>query len=425
MSRLNSRVFSVFYLVAGVYFNLLSSINYYPQFYQPRTFFGEPRLAYAGLTTIEATLRGGHAFSGYDANGHKINVLGIYGCENLAAITQGVSESVLACNPDCILNTIWQYRFYNQNTGKLVINGKFSSIEFLPVFTQNFKHGFFASLSIPVKKLSIIDVSYTDLTTRGVFGSGIRFVDWQETTNQIEQIMACYGIHVGHTKTVGLGDVQLFGGWTINYEDTTVLDYIDATGALGVNFPTSYRADGSYVFALPLGYDGHVGIPLVLALSLGIFDWFTFGVQTGFLWFNDKLRCMPIKTAADQSGWIKLTRVPAVVQKGTIWHIDEYFKIDHLVGGFSVCVGFSHDHANRSKVMPIDSRIASRSIIESDERLAPWTTTAFHFVFEFDFATFDHPNVPRLALTIDKTIHGKRSFDTLITGAFIGIDFEW
>ena len=403
----------------------LNALNYYPQFYQPRAFFGEPRLARSWLTSFEFTLRGGHALNGYDGGGHKVNTLNIYGWENIAMIGKNVPQAVLNCNSGCLLNTAWEYESSSGYFGKLGVTGKCSSIEFLPVITQNFDKGFFVSLSIPIKKETVKDIFYKEYTTSTNIAPGLNYIQWQNTINNIEENLSQYHVYVGTSKTSGLGDIQLFGGWTINYEDLSFLDYIDGTIAAGVNFATSKKPSANAPWCLPLGYEGHTGFPLIIAASIGALDWFTLGIQTGAMWFNNQRRLMLLKTAEEQEGWIRLPLACANVNKGTIWHVDEYLKLDHLVGGFSLFLGFSHDHANKTCATPIDQETFDRTIVNSEERLQPWTMTAFHFLFEFDFATFEHPNVPRLSFTIDKVIHGKRVFDSALFGAFVGLDCEW
>ena len=405
-------VLAKIFILILIGFNM-QAINYYPFFYQPRIFFGEPRLARSWLTSIDINVRGGHALNGFDGNGNQVNALAIYGCENLHVITQNVPQEILDCNEECLLNNLWRHESNSLCFGKLAITGKCSAMEFLPVITQNFANGFFASLSIPIKKVSIKDLFFNDLTPRESLAPDIAFMPWQTTMNNIEYNMCRYGVYLGPSKNKGLGDIQLLGGWTFNYEDTTTVDYIDFTLAAGINIPTSHIASSNAPWCLPLGYEGHIGIPLVVTASSGIFDWLTVGVQTGALWFNTKQRIVSIKTACDQQGWISLVRASARVKKGTNWHIDEYLKLDHLIGGFSLVLGFAHDHANQTR------------FANSTQRELPWTMTAFNFMLECDFATFKHPNAPRLAFTIDKVIHGKRIMDTALFGSYLGVDFEW
>jgi hypothetical protein len=253
----------------------------------------------------------------------------------------------------------------------------------------------------------------------------IKYPIWQTTINHLNEHMQCYGLYTGATKNVGLGDIQLLGGLTLNYEKTTTLDFLDFTIATGINFPTSKKQNINSPWCLPLGYNGHTAIPFISEVALGFFDWCTIGIQTGALWFNTIWRTMPFKTTYEQSGWIRLTRARACIEKGTIWHIDEYLKLDHIIGGFSAIFGFTHDHANRTVITPDNSQDFDSAIINSDECLHPWTLTAFNFMLEFDFATFNHPNIPRIAITIDKSISGKHAFDAALFGTHLAIDFEW
>jgi len=132
-----------------------------------------------------------------------------------------------------------------------------------------------------------------------------------------------------------------------------------------------------------------------------------------------------MKTAIEQQGWIKLASGYANVDKGTIWRINPYFKFDHLIGGFSFIIGFSHDHANQTHLAPCDTDTFKYAIVNSDESYKSWNMSSFHFVFEFDFASFKHSWAPHLAFTIDKSMCGKRVFDSAIFGAYITCDIEW
>lgn len=419
--RLKSFMISVVLTTAAAH---AGNFNYYPAYYRPRFFFGEPRLANKGLTSLYGFMRGGHAMDGYTCTGQQANVLNIYGRENLSVLTKGVPSALLNRNPDCIANTVWHYEASQHTFGQLTINGKFSIAEFLPVITQNIAKGFFVTITVPIKCTSIKELYYIDNSTPSSFNQSISRIDWQVFINTIEQNMCRYGTHLGPSKSHGLGDIQLLGGWTINYEDLSTIDFIDFSALVGVNIPTSTVCPYT-VFYLPLGYEGHTGIPLIIDASVGIFDWFTLGIQTGALWFNTKKRIMAMKTDSEQNGWIKLAHDAAHVKKGTIWHIDEYLKFDHLIEGFSLYVGFSHDHANRTWTTPCDTATFDYAIVNNDAQLLPWTLNAAHVVLELDWASFKHPNAPRVAFTVDKTFSGKRAFETLLFGAYLGVDCSW
>jgi len=400
-------------------------LSYKPSFTNPCSFLGEPRLTKDWLTTVNLSLTGGHSTCGHNGRKEKVNVLNIYGCENFHMLAKEVPDCILNCNPNGFINNLWQQDAALTNFGQVGISGKFAKIEFEPTIVQNLIHGFFLSLTIPIEKYSIREITYDDQTTKVSSGNNIDYYQWQSFINNIECNLKKYGLCIGNCKEAGLSDIQLLGGWSYNYENTEFIDFLDFTIALGINIPTGKIAPASASFCLSLGNDGHVGVPFIAMISVGLFDWLTLGLNGETIWFKDKTRLVAMKTAIEQQGWIKLASGYANVDKGTIWRINPYFKFDHLIGGFSFIIGFSHDHANQTHLAPCNTDTFKYAIVNSDESYKSWNMSSFHFVFEFDFASFKHSWAPHLAFTIDKSMCGKRVFDSAIFGAYITCDIEW
>lgn len=399
--------------------------HYYPSPYRPTIFGGEPRLVQPRMTSGLFYLRGGHAKHGNSACSHDCSALNLYGYQHMRAIAQGVPQAILDRNPDCYFNEVWEKQPLYSYFGQMDIQGSLSLIEFLPTLIQNLSHGFFLSLTIPVEQIAIKGVNFVDLSTPKSAGTHISFARWQHAINQLNENMARYGTCIASTSNKGLGDIQLLAGWGFNYEDIEILDYIDFTITAGVNFPTGKHADPAKTFNLPLGYNGHWAIPLIAYGSVGALDWLTLGMRGGVLWFFDRTYCVPMKTAMSQNGWIKLARGNARVNKGSVWHVEEYIKLDHIVENLSFVLGFGHDHARSTCLFPCDTQTFSTAIVNSDELLKSWTMNRFHCVLEFDMATYQHPHRPRLAFTVDKAFSGKRIFKTSVFGTYIGVDLEW
>ena len=395
-----------------------------PNPYYPRPFSGEPRLTKDWLTTINLLLRGGHSTNGHNGHKQKVNTLNIYGCENFYQMAENAPEATLNCNPNGFLNTLWQQQPHSTNFGKIAINGKFAMLEFYPTITQNFKHGLFLSLTVPIKHFSVKELTFFDQTTSISAPNATTYREWQSFFNNIENNLQPYGVCLGPTKSSGLGDTQLMGGWTYSYEETEVLDFIDFTVALGANIPTSKTVSPYIPLSIPFGFN-HPGFPFIGMISCGFFDWLTLGLNGGFLWLNNKKEFIGMKTTPEQQGLTHLARGCAMVKPGTTWFLDPYIKCDHLIGGFSLTLGFSYDHANKTTISPCDQTIFDKTVVNSDERYGDWHMTAFHFVLDFDFASFKHSWAPRIAFTVDKSMRGKRIFDTALFGAAITADIEW
>ena len=399
-------------------------MSYTPSFTNPDLFLGEPRLTKNWLTTVDLILKGGHGLKGFNGCRQSVNALNIYGCENFHMLAKGVPDSVLNCNPDGFINNLWQQDATLSNFGQVCLAGKYSLLEFDLILAQNFLYGLFLSLYIPVQKEAIRGFTICDQTTKKSAPTPALYYQWQSFINNIECNLQKYDVYIGNCKMSGLSDIQLFGGWSFSHENTTHIDFLDFTTALGVNIPTGKSCPLNAPFCLSLGYDGNLGIPFIAMISIGLWDWLTLGLDGAAMWFKDTTSEVAMKTAFEQSGCIRLASDDANVKLGTMWSISPYLKLDHLIGGLSALFAFSYDHGNRSYITPCDPTY-DINIVNCDQRLLSWDMTSFHFILDFDLASFKHPWAPHLAFIIDKAIYGKRVFDSAIFGAEITFDIEW
>ena len=400
-------------------------LSYQPFFASPRSFLGEPQLTKNWLTTINLSVNGGHSQEGYNDYKQKVNAFNIYGCENLSVLAQGVPENILDCNPNGYINTLWEQTPRKSNFGVVAIKGKFNSFDVTPSLTQNLKYGFFFSIEIPFGKYSVKGITYYDQTTRASAPSDREYYEWQSFINNIESNLQPYGLWVGNSKVSGIEDIQAFLGWSHSFEDFRTLDFLDVMVSAGINFPTAKGTPSGSPFCFALGYNGHVGFPIIAGCSVGFFDWLTLGISGATLPFKDKVRNVAMKTACEQAGWIRMAQGNALVHQGTYWAISPFIKADHLIGGFSLTLGYSYDRQCQNCYTPCDTSLYNKSIVNSDIKLSPWGMNSFHFILDFDFASFKHSWAPRIAFTIDKSMSGKKIFETSIFGAAITCDIEW
>jgi hypothetical protein len=400
-------------------------LSYQPFFASPRSFLGEPRLTESWLTTVDVSIKGGHGEDGHNSYKQTVNPLNIYGCENFRVLAQGIPDNILDCNPNGYINTLWEQTPRQSNFGLVAVKGKFNLLEFTPSLTQNLKYGFFLSLEIPFGKYSIKDVTYYDQTTKASAPSEQEYYEWQSFINNIEKNLQPYGLWVGNSKVSGLEDIQIFGGWSHSFEDFKILDFFDIMLSAGINLPTGKSSPSTAPFCLSLGYNKQVGFPIIAGFSVGFFDWITLGVSGAGLVFKDKTRNVAMKTASEQSGWIRMGQGDALVHQGSYVTLSPFVKADHLIAGFSLILGYSCDHQYRTCYTPCDTATYNKSIVNSDIKLAPWNMNTFHFMLDFDFASFKHSWAPRIAFAIDKSMSGKRSFDSSTFGAALTCDIGW
>ncbi len=191
----------------------------------------------------------------------------------------------------------------------------------------------------------------------------------------------------------------------------------------GVLVPTGKRKNENQIFSLPFGYNGHWAIQGIGKLSIGLYDWLTFGGHIEAMFFLNKDRNMRLQTAPCQSALIKLARGNAEVNPGTIWDAGVYTKADHLVGGLSVLLGYSFASKSEDVITPCDMGTFDPCIANGDPQFQSWKMNTLHLYAEYDFYNPCRGFGPRLGFFWNYVISGKRIFRTNMLGGAIGIDF--
>ncbi len=408
-----------------IIFGTRSLLSYdFPHFYRASYFFGEPRLEKAQLTSIDFTLSGGFTHKARNCNGQSVCLFDIYGPSNMKKIGAGIPCKDPTSPVDLAMTYLSQVPG-RDGFGFLSYNGKFSLMEGIFSFTQNISHGLFLQLLVPVKKMSVKNVCSIDLSPHDNAWPNINHPYWQMFLNQFSSILAKYHLSIQDWKYTGVGDISFLAGFTCNYQDTIVLDYIDFDFKCGVLAPSGRERSLYYVFDIPPGYDGHIAIPLQLDCSLGLFDWFTAGLHADVLPFLSKTKEVRMKTDYNQSGPIKLAKGCALEKIGPLFNIGCYLKADHFAQGLSLLVGYSYNKKYKDELTPQDACLFDQCIVNSDAALQEWDMHTIHFLAEYDFATEGKRLSPHINVFYNWQIAGKNVLRTSMAGGTFGFDIAW
>lgn len=171
-----------------------------------------------------------------------------------------------------------------------------------------------------------------------------------------------------------VNNMNITGGWTVNYEDTQALDFVDLTFETGIILPTAKEPVKSK------------GIPFRGACAFGIYDWLTYGIQADTVMFFD-------------------------TNNGRLWDVNFYVKADHFCRGLSILLGYSHSDQTETPIP------------WSENKLDHWSMDTFHFFISYDSATEKHPYAPRIEFFYNHTMNGKNIIENSLFGFTIGSDF--
>lgn len=400
-------------------------------FYRAHFFESEPRLERDFMSSLDVTLGGGSTCDGFNSQGEKTCLLNICGCYNMQYLGKNVTKN-LTRRSDLIMQQLEQIPS-NGNFGLLSFSGEFNTIETDISFYQNFKNGIFLNLHVPIRKLEINNITYCDASCKIDQNCSLACCTntenantyWKSFLNMFDEILLDHNLRITPVSESGLGDVSAVLGYTINYEDSDYLDFLDTTFKFGVTAPTSKTKNENYVFSLPLGYNGHTGVFGSIDTAFGVYDWATLGLHLDAISFNRICRNLRIKTAYEQSGLIKLGTDTAREKIGNIYNASAYFKADHIAGGFSLLAGYSYSSKQNDELDCFKNICTDCEIANCDCSLQKWNMHTVHFIAEYDLAGDSKKYFPRVNAFYNIVAGGKRIFKTNVGGAGVGVDVAW
>lgn len=380
----------IFITSFNLFFNLLAFDRSY--FYRASSFWNEPRFERNWLSTINVQLMGGITHFSRNKCYKKRALFGIYGPEKL--------------NISNVINK----KFY--------FTGVFDIFEVDLNVYQNLKENFFLHLHVPAVSAELFPEKIKYSSKKG----SKSYVN--NKFSLLNKILKKDNLFLNLVKERGLADISLFLGYTINYENTEHLDYIDCAIELGVLFPTSKKRSRHLIFSIPLGYDGHYGITWTFELALGVYDWLTFGIHNDGVGFFDIVACRPIRTIESKGGIIRFKQDKARIKTGPVYRTGAYIKADHLCWGLSLLAGFNFEQKNRTFLIPIDNNF-NKKIANQDDSLKTWNRWNLNILVDYDFARYDQLLNPFVSIIYDYSITGKRIFDTSMIGGYFGLNIDW
>jgi hypothetical protein len=395
-----------------------------PHFYRATNMFLEPFIEHDYLSTVNTSLSGGSTSKGRSACNTIVPLFDIYGVQTVQNLNANTPYTDPTDFYDNLLNQLRQLPT-RPGFATVSIDGKFKILEANLSFTQNLRHGLFLFFHLPIRKLTINNITITDLSPDDSITPNKNSPAWQAVFQNLKPLLAHYGLNANATTSVGPGDLSSWLGWTHNYQDTRTLDFIDITLMTGFLSPTGKKYNPNKLFSLPTGYNGHWGFPLCTMASIGFFEWITVGGYLNSLFFLNNTQPLRLKTDVAQNGIIKLAHDCVTVHKGPLLHTGLYLKADHFAYGFSLAAAYSYASQHKDQIKPHNSPLFDCAIANSDTTLAGWNMHTMNFSLEYDFTRETSKVGNRIGLFYNLEIAGKRTFNTNITGGMYGFDISW
>jgi hypothetical protein len=418
----------------GIYSTLSAMDN--AHFYRATNLFQETRLGIDLLTSIDVSAGWGQTHKSRNTQEYKVPLFDLYGPNNmhdLGVNVPGKSNTnaldlilcQLANTPERTVATTGCNCSIAHPFAAFSINGEFNIIESNISVIQNAILGFFGQLYLPVRRITVDDICFKDISPADEESPNNTTPIWVAFKNNFEAILARYHLSAAPVRETGVGDLSILIGWTNNYQETEFLDFVDTTIKFGVLAPTGKKRNEDQIFSIPLGYNGHIGVPLSADVAIGLYDWLTIAGHIDGIFFASTKRNIRLKTSPSQNGIIKLAKGEATISKGAVWTFGLSLKADHIYRGFSLLAGYSYAAQRSDTVAPCDTFLFSPSSANCDSTLQGWNMQTIHLMGEYDFTKDDSRVGGRVAGFYNVIVNGKRIFNTNMVVGNVGIDINW
>lgn len=443
-----AKVLVICLIICG--FSRIYSLNV-PQYYKADFLSNMPMKDHRNFVT-NAALRYmyGSNHKGWGIHqSRKTNILNIYGDTNVSIM--GVNVEGL--NP---ITTPVAYEFLNPVTGiipgfhftgedgTISLNGKFVINELDLDIQQNLVSGFFLYLYMPIRWLKVDDIKIINHTSP----SNPHAAEFQAFLDTgFNTALNEFGLKNATTpfNGHGLGDVIFYLGWQ-GYNNTSLGSiFKDINGAVqvGLILPTSSSKSHHEVVSLSTGYNGHWGLSVRAEGEVGLKKFISLALYGGIDILQYKRSSMHLRTDKQQDGLIFLSSAWIHEKLGATWQIGGYVKVDRLLEGFNIILGYSFSaqdktvikvHDNNFLRTFIDAEAAAQvvnattrnSMIAGEPQFRSWNQQVFHFALTYDFGALLCGNYsPNLAFFFDYPVMGKLAWTTTMVGLSAGINAHW
>lgn len=398
-------------------------------------------------TRFDAQIRSGQASQAYDGQEKIVALFDSEGPFNITQIipydpsiaggvtTSGVLNSAAPTLTGAGLTYVTNAYAIQQSSKRISktsspfsFGGKFKETDFNFDLQQNLKLGFFVGMMLPIRSLSLTDISYS---TTIPYDEG-RYTSLQNLiANDLDPMLQQQRIAPLKTpfNRAGVSDLCMYLGWQDKNEtESDFIKYISGAVRGTFSIPTGAVRDLDRVFALPMGANGHYGMHARGNIELGLFKYLAAGASLATSVYLRQNIARRLKTDATQNGWLLLDKANVLEDLGHLWEGTAFVKA-YAKYGF-VLFGFSLNQQERSslKVEAADnvSGLFKHEIINSDQRLTGWNYQTIHLLLRADAAAMTRlPAAPLIELSYDFPLAGKHVFNAPMFGARAGLTVAW
>lgn len=318
---------------------------------------------------------------------------------------------------------IAQFFNINDNNGLLGIYrpyGKFKvPVNLMLALRYHFNYGFALGAFLPYYEMELKDIEFINLSNN----TSLEYYYQEHLINFVSQNT---GISLKPWKRKGIGDLVMYGSWTLDFpQSKALLSNVRTNLRFGPSFPTGKKSNNDKILAIPFGNDGSYGLVVGGGIDLDFAYKIRGGIDVYLLYLFGDLRNRRVKTARAQTDLLFSKKVLAFREFGLYQQYNLYLEAFNINDTpFSFKINYQCQKQNDDKLYISDISINPK-IANDAEYLQQWSTHSLLFMPSFDWGCYNPESrfIPSIIGWFKWGFNGKRALVGDSFGFMIHISF--
>lgn len=296
-------------------------------------------------TTFHA--EGGSSHSGRASTGSHVNILNMYNqYESVIPMLRNPTPTIGAQGVDALLNQLRNLpggAVTALTRGLVQFTGNFSQLEgglhaCYSWASERIPGEFSISIHQPFLVKRINNFCTNDLTPN-FYCADIKVQNFVK--DLVGQLKKMGGLSLGNWQASGFGDTIAELEWRkkfnniSNATDASIIKMVTIYAKMGVLFPLAPQKNEDIILSMPLGHDGHWGIPGGAGIEVNFSKYVNVGLFVDFVTLLEKSRNRRLKTDISQTNFLLLNKGFAKKDPGFTWQFEGFLQLFETTNNFN------------------------------------------------------------------------------------------
>lgn len=327
--------------------------------YAPHVYYAKPSKDEPYLTNVSLNFTAGFANQAFNAQGNSVPFLQQYGPEDF--LLRFIDPSL---GPDNLASA-----------GQGYISGKYQFKQMIFAIEKNIFHQLLFGMISSFQDLSVNNITpkFIDTDTSSASSQALYL-------EKLEQVIPT------NINASGMNSTVIYLGYNESIRKFKHIDSIDILLFGGVITPQIMKNDNTSILQYSPANNYYFGYPIIGAITIGVRDWFGFGVTGQIIPYQPTQKMIPINRTSENNFLLFSQETQANIQQSPFISGTIYAEIENPASGMKGAIAYTYSQYLQSVITPIDQiqfpfAHANRSIL-----LDGYTFGSLLFELEIDCA---------------------------------------